>query len=117
MFEALQQAERRRRSWLEPDRLTRQVALVVVPATVAALAALVYQDADMLLWPPPPLMVLAPLGSYLVLRRVAGSTVELVGYLALASAVAVLAMWGMALVLGMLGALSACADGGCLPGW
>jgi hypothetical protein len=118
VFEALQQDERRWRARLEPDRLTRTVALVVVPAAVAVLVGLVYQDADRLLWPPPPLLALAPLGSYLVLRRITGSLVELTVYLLLASFVAVLAMWGMALLFGLAFVLEGCGpQGGCLPGW
>jgi peptidoglycan/LPS O-acetylase OafA/YrhL len=94
----------------------RVVALVAVPVAAAALAAVVHGDFRELLWPPSPVLALAPIGSYLAIVRVAATRVEAVLTVVVAAFVALLASWAIAVVLGAA-ALLECLEpnGGCIP--
>ncbi|MDQ3934412.1 MAG: hypothetical protein M3340_07240 [Actinomycetota bacterium] len=116
---ALQEHERRPRGSLDSDRMVRWIALLWVPVAAAVLAGFVHQEAGELVWPPSPVLLLAPLASYYVIGRVSSSRIEVVVTAVVSAFVAVLASWGVAFVIGAVGAVMGCAgpEGGCLPGW
>jgi hypothetical protein len=96
--------------------VVRALALVGVPVAVALLAAFVHGDYRALIWPPSPILVLAPLGSYALIVRVADSRAEAVLTVMLASLIALLTSWVIALVLGAFAALECLSpNGGCIP--
>jgi hypothetical protein len=94
----------------------RILALAAVPVAVAALAALLHDSYRDLIWPPSPVIALAPLASCVVITRGPASRAEVIFTAALSSLNALVVSWGIALVLGMFAALECLGpNGGCLP--
>jgi hypothetical protein len=96
--------------------LLRPLTLSIVPLGVAILAAMVHRDYEALLWPPSPILLLAPLVTYTVLRRVSRNDLEIGVTAALSGLIAFACAWGIAIVLGIFEALTCLGpNGGCLP--
>ncbi len=96
--------------------LLRPLVLTLVPLSVAIVAAMVHRDYEALIWPPSPVLLLAPAISYVVMRRVSTSSVEIGVTAVLSSLIALLASWAVALVLGFFAALECLGPGGgCIP--
>jgi hypothetical protein len=94
----------------------RILALTAVPVAVAALAALLHDSYRDLIWPPSPVIALAPLASYVLITRGPASRMEVFLTVALSSLIALMVSWGIALVLGFFAALECLGpNGGCLP--
>jgi hypothetical protein len=115
VFEALRTAEDRPEPELA-STLLRSSMFTIVPLAVAIIAAMVHRDYGALIWPPSPVLLLAPAIAYLAMRRVSTSDVELWATVVFSALAALFAAWVVALVLGFFAAVECVAPGGgCIP--